>query len=69
MREIYECSGTSPNGMKIREYYESATQVGSIDITQWAVSPSMTSGFKDKSLHLTVGIAGMGHEDQDVHVV
>lgn len=69
MREIYERSGTSPNGMKFREYYESATQVGSIDINQWAVSPSMTNGFKDESLHLTVGMVGMGHEDQDVHVV
>lgn len=40
MREIYELSGKSPDGMKFREYYESAMQVGSIDIKQWSVSPS-----------------------------
>lgn len=37
MREIYELSGTSPNGMKFREYYESATKVGRIDFKEWAV--------------------------------
>lgn len=48
-RIIYERSGKSPDGMKFREYYESATQVGgSIVINQWAVSPSMTNGFEDK---------------------
>ena len=37
MREVYERSGKSPDGMKFRQYYESATKVGSIDFKEWAV--------------------------------
>ncbi|MCJ1428898.1 hypothetical protein MMC29_006809 [Sticta canariensis] len=48
MREVYERSGESPDGMKFREYYESATKVGSIDFKEWAVSPSMVHGFNNE---------------------
>lgn len=48
MREIYERSGESADGIKFREYYESATKVGSIDSKEWAVSPSIANGFKNE---------------------
>ena len=44
IHEVYERSGNSPDGMKFREYYESATKVGSIDFKEWAVSPSTVNG-------------------------
>ena len=44
MHEVYERSGNSPDGIKFREYYESAMKVGSIDFKEWAVSPSMVDG-------------------------
>lgn len=39
MREVYERCDDSPDGLKFRQYYDKAMEVGSIDFREWAVWP------------------------------